>query len=149
MKRITKFNVRLIKESESEYNLDNERVTNPATAVELFNKVLDLDCRMQEVFAMITLDIKNQVTGIFEVTTGGLSSSIAHPREVFQRAILQGAASIIIAHNHPSGVPEPSADDIKITKKLVDAGDIIGIEVLDHVVIGDNVHTSMREKGYF
>jgi DNA repair protein RadC len=79
------------------------------------------------------------------VTSGGLSSSIVHPREVFQRAILQGAAAIILCHNHPSGSTEPSQDDIKVTNKLVQAGKIVGIEVLDHIIIGDSSFRSMKQ----
>lgn len=145
---ISKFDVRLVKEKDTKYDLHNEIIKNPNNAADLFDKVLEMQCRMQEVFAICTVDIKNQVTGIFEVTTGGLSSSIVHPREVFQRAILQGAAAIILCHNHPSGIPEPSRDDINITKKLINAGNIIGIDVLDHIIIGENRHLSMKEKGY-
>ena len=83
------------------------------------------------------------------MSTGSLNSSIVHPREIFKRAVLQNAASIIICHNHPSGDPTPSQEDINTTKRIYDAGKILGIELLDHVIIGDNKYTSLKEKGVF
>ena len=87
---------------------------------------------------MLVLDIKNNVRGAFEVSRGGLNASIVHPREIFKRALLLNAASIILAHNHPSGDTTPSREDINITKRLVEGGKILGIEVLDHIIVGDN-----------
>lgn len=101
----------------------------------------------QEVFGAVLLDTKNQVIATPKISKGGLSSSIVHPREVFKEAIRRSSAAIILYHNHPSGQPEPSQEDIKITNRLIEAGKLIGIEVLDHVVIGDNVYVSMKEKG--
>lgn len=100
----------------------------------------------QEVFKIVLLDIKNQVIAIPLISKGGLFSSIVHPREVFKEAIKHSSAAIVLAHNHPSGIPEPSRDDIKITKKLVDSGKIIGIDVLDHIIIGDGIFISLKEK---
>jgi len=101
----------------------------------------------QEVFKLVLLDIKNQVLALPVISKGGLSSSIVHPREVFKEAIKKSAAAVILVHNHPSGIPEPSKDDIKITRCLIDAGNIIGIDVLDHIIIGDGIYLSMKEKG--
>ena len=100
----------------------------------------------QEVFGLVLLDIKNQVISTPFISKGGLNSSIVHPREVFKEAIKRSSAAIILFHNHPSGVPTPSQDDIQITKRLIEAGEIIGINILDHIVIGDNVFCSMKEK---
>ena len=80
---------------------------------------------------------------------GSLNASIIHPREIFQVALEEGAAAVILLHNHPSGNPNPSDDDIAITKQLVKAGEILGIEVLDHIIIGNKRYFSFREKGYF
>ena len=99
---------------------------------------------LAEVFLLNT---KNQVLAIKTVSVGDLSSSIVHPREVFQDAVVISAASIIIAHNHPSGDPTPSAEDIAVTRRLMDAGEILGIELLDHVIIGDGVFVSLKERG--
>ncbi len=100
----------------------------------------------QEIFKVILLDVKSQVISIPQISKGGLTSSIVHPREVFKIAIKRSSAALILVHNHPSGIPEPSKRDIRITKRIIEAGDILGIEVLDHVVIGDGIVTSMKEK---
>ena len=101
----------------------------------------------QEVFKIILLDIKNQIITRKTISKGGLSSSIVHPREVFKEAIRHSSAAIILVHNHPSGIPEPSKDDIGITRRLIEAGRILGIDVLDHIIIGDGRFISMKEKG--
>ena len=101
----------------------------------------------QEHFQVILLNIKNQVLGIEQVFVGGLASSPVHPREVFKSAIRKSAAGIILVHNHPSGDPSPSREDVEVTKRLTEAGRLLGIEVLDHLVIGDNKYVSLREKG--
>lgn len=146
MTTIKKYSLRLKEEPES-YQLNQCVVNQPEDAAEVFCNILDLDKRPQETLAMITIDVKNQVTGIMEVSTGTLSSSAVHPRDVFQRAILQNAAGIIIAHNHPSGIPDASSQDIQLTQKLVQAGDIIGIDLLDHIIIGDkHNYISMQER---
>ncbi len=93
------------------------------------------------------LDAKNRILCIDRVSTGTLTSSIIHPREVFKTALLSSAASLLLIHNHPSGDLEPSRDDIAITEKLRGAGEMIGITVLDHVIIG-NGYVSLKEKGY-
>lgn len=104
MVNIQKYSLRIVKESGGRYDLDKV-IKNPKDAKNVFVEVLELDKRAEEVFAMVTLDIKNQVTGVFEVSIGSLSSSLVTPREVFKRAILQNAKAIILAHNHPSGIP--------------------------------------------
>ncbi len=100
----------------------------------------------REHFVVILLNRKNGIIGINTVSVGDLSSSIVHPREVFKPAIVAGAASIIVAHNHPSGDPAPSSDDINVTKRLKEAGDILGIGVLDHIIIGDGCYVSLKAK---
>jgi DNA repair protein RadC len=146
MVNIQKFSLRIVKESGGRYDID-KYVRNPFQARDLFVEVVELDRRAEEVFAIATLDVKNKVTGVFEVSTGTLTSSLVTPREVFKRAILQNAAGIVLAHNHPSGVSDASSDDISVTKKLQKAGKIMGINVLDHIIIGskDNF-ISMQEE---
>jgi DNA repair protein RadC len=102
----------------------------------------------KEKFLCALLDAKNRVFKEVPVSDGTLSSSPVHPREVFKYAIKESAASVLFVHNHPSGDPTPSVDDIDITKRLVDTGKIIGIHVLDHVVISDGRYSSIMEKGY-
>lgn len=107
----------------------------------------DLRYLKKEHFVCLFLNTKNQVIGEETLSIGSLNASIVHPREVFLAAIRRSSAAIICAHNHPSGDPTPSADDIEITRRLKEAGQIIGIEVLDHLIIGDGNFVSLKEKG--
>lgn len=104
--------------------------------------------KKKEVFFCALLDVKNRLRKDCRVSEGTLTSSIIHPREAFREAIKESAASVIFVHNHPSGDPEPSREDILITEKLESAGEIIGIRLLDHIIIGEGKYTSMLEKGY-
>ncbi|HZO89105.1 MAG TPA: DNA repair protein RadC [Chthonomonadaceae bacterium] len=101
----------------------------------------------KEHFKAILLDTKNQVLKIVTVSVGTLDSSLVHPREVYKDAILASAASLIVAHNHPSGDPTPSAEDKRVTQRLAEAGQIVGIDLLDHIIIGDNRWVSLKERG--
>ncbi|MCT2537953.1 DNA repair protein RadC [Aquibacillus koreensis] len=102
----------------------------------------------QEHFVVLFLNTKNQVIHRQTIFIGSLNASIVHPREIFREAVKRSAASIICAHNHPSGDPSPSQEDIHVTKRLLECGKMIGIEVLDHLVIGDHKFVSLKEKGY-
>lgn len=102
----------------------------------------------QEHFVCLYLNTKNQVLHKKTVFIGSLNASIVHPREVFKEALKRSAASIICLHNHPSGDPNPSTEDIEVTRRLAEAGKIIGIELLDHIIIGENKFVSLKEKGY-
>ncbi|GGH68657.1 UPF0758 protein YsxA [Compostibacillus humi] len=108
----------------------------------------DMRLLKQEHFVALFLNTKNQVIHRQTIFIGSLNASIVHPREVFREAIKRSAASIIVAHNHPSGDPTPSQEDIQVTKRLADTGKLIGIEVLDHLIIGDGKFVSLKEKGY-
>ncbi|GAA0456831.1 RadC family protein [Alkalibacillus silvisoli] len=108
----------------------------------------DLRGLKQEHFVALYLNTKNQIIHRQTIFIGSLNSSIVHPREVFKEAIKRSAASIICAHNHPSGDPSPSNEDIHVTRRLYESGKVIGIELLDHLVIGDQKYISMKEKGY-
>jgi len=102
--------------------------------------------KKKEHFLVLCLDTRNHVIGIRTVSIGSLDCSIVHPREVFKDAISSCAASVIFVHNHPSGDPTPSEDDIKLTRRLVEASEIIGIEVLDHIIVCDKEYLSMKAK---
>lgn len=102
----------------------------------------------QEHFVALFLDTKNQILHQQTIFIGSLNASIVHPREIFREAVKRSAASIICVHNHPSGDPTPSQEDIHVTERLVNAGEMIGIEVLDHLIIGDRKFVSLKEKGY-
>lgn len=101
----------------------------------------------REVFKTVMVNTKNQIIKQRNVSVGSLSASIVHPREVFSEALKIGCAAVIFVHNHPSGDPTPSVDDVDTTRRLVNAGDILGIKVLDHVIIGNGVYVSFKEKG--
>jgi len=101
----------------------------------------------KEHFMIVLLSTKNHVLAIPTISIGSLNASIVHPRELFHEAINHSAAAVILVHNHPSGDPTPSPEDIRLTKKLMDAGEILEIHVLDHVIIGDNKYVSLKELG--
>ena len=101
----------------------------------------------REEFIAVILDGRNRIVGFNLVSTGTLTASLVHPRELFKPAILANAAAIIIVHNHPSGDPEPSTEDRALTERLRQAGELLGIRVLDHVVIGDGRFRSFAEDG--
>lgn len=101
----------------------------------------------KEVFKCALLDTKNRIIRDEEVSAGSLSASIVHPRETFKAAIRESAAAVIFIHNHPSGDTRPSQEDILLTKRLVQAGEVLGIQVLDHIIIGDALHFSFRDNG--
>jgi DNA repair protein RadC len=148
MVNIQKFSLRVVKENGGRYDLD-KTINNPIAARNLFIEVAELDKRSEEVFVMATIDVRNKVTGLFEVSTGTLNSSLVTPREVFKRAILQNAAGIVLGHNHPSGNTDASSDDINITKKLVKSGKILGVNVVDHIIVGnEGDYSSMKEKNH-
>lgn len=107
----------------------------------------DLRYLQKEHFVCLFLNTKNHVVGQETLSMGSLNASIVHPREVFRAAIRRSSASIICVHNHPSGDPTPSPEDIEMTKRLVEAGNIVGIEVLDHLIIGDQKFISLKEQG--
>ncbi|WP_136078969.1 JAB domain-containing protein [Pontiella desulfatans] len=106
----------------------------------------ELKSAAQEAFVVIALNAKNRVIEKHLVSLGTVSSALVHPREVFRPLIQSGASYTILAHNHPSGSPSPSCEDLKITRQLIAAGEIMGIKVLDHIVIGDRA-VSLRETG--
>ena len=147
MKRINIFSVRQVKERCGSNDIDSTYIRCPKDAANIAQLVLDLNDLSVEKFGIITLTTKNQVAGIHVISVGTLNASLGHPREVFKAAILNNAASLICFDNHPSGDPTPSSEDITMTKRLVESGALLGIEVLDHVVTGDDGYISLKEKG--
>ncbi len=103
--------------------------------------------KKQEIFFIILLDNKNRIIKELTISAGSLTSSIVHPREVFNPAIKESAVSVIFVHNHPSGDPEPSKEDIQMTRRLLEVGDVVGIKVLDHIIIGNECFVSLKDKG--
>ena len=107
----------------------------------------EMSCLNQEILKLVVLNTKNKIIRVKDVFKGSLNTSIVHPREIYSEAIRCGGASIIICHNHPSGDSTPSKEDINITARIKECGKIIGIELLDHIIIGNNEYTSLKEKG--
>lgn len=105
-----------------------------------------LEHRPTEEFWVLLLDSKHRILGLAQVSVGSLSASLVHPREVFGPAVRMGAASVLCAHNHPSGDPEPSAEDLEVTRRLLESGRLLGIPLLDHIVLGDGSYLSLRER---
>lgn len=119
-------------------------ISKPECVAKLFME--EMRYLKKEFFKVLLLNTKNEIISIEETSVGNLNSSIVHPREVFAAAIKKSAASIILVHNHPSGNPNPSKVDIETTLRLVEAGKILGILVVDHLVIGDGTYVSLQEK---
>jgi DNA repair protein RadC len=122
------------------------RVEQPVHAYQLLKDQLQHEKR--EHFMIIMLDVKGYVINFDTISIGTLSRSLIHPREVFYPAIRHKAATVVLAHNHPSGDPTPSQEDIEVTEKLVSVGSLLGIPVKDHIIIGENTFVSMRQKGF-
>lgn len=148
MQRINYYSIKQVKEKGGLYELENYRISSPEDGYKAINTILALHEESAERFGILTLNTKNKIVGIHILFIGSLNCSIVHPREVFQAALLNNARSIIAFHNHPSGDPTPSREDIEVTKRLVEAGRIMGIEVLDHVIVGDGKYVSLQEKGH-
>ncbi|MGV3135969.1 JAB domain-containing protein [Brevibacillus agri] len=144
-KRVNIVSVKMVRESSLLY--PQRRIRMAKDAVGLFQKFLEETDREQ--FFLLCLSTKNEPVAIHTVSVGSLDASIVHPREVFKAAVLANAASVIVAHNHPSGDPTPSREDIEVTRRLQEAGELLGIPVLDHIVVGmEGSFCSLKEKGY-
>ena len=136
----------LVKEKAGRYELPR-KIGSPEDAYRAVTTITNVQEEAQEVFGILILNTKNKIVAVHEVSRGILNSSMVHPREVFKPAVLHNAAAIICFHNHPSGDTEPSKADIETTNRLVKAGKIMGIEIFDHLVIGDDRYVSLRERG--
>lgn len=127
--------IKVVKESNATYNIPRQ-VLGTRDCFYAIEEIFKLSEEAQEVFVAIYLDMKNKILSAQEISRGTLASSLVSPREVYKGAILSNAASVIVAHNHPSEDAEPSPEDLKVTRRLVKAGRIIDIRLLDHIVIG-------------
>lgn len=143
--RLVKYKLEMVKEASCNYGGKEYSIKNPWDIYKALLDVYRLDKQAEEVFYCICLDTKCKIIGIHEVSRGTLSSSLVNPREVFKRALLNNAGKIILAHNHPSGSPDYSKCDKDVTKRLINAGEILDVEVLDHVIVGDGTYFSFKE----
>lgn len=147
MKRVTKYDVRLVKESSSLYDYDEKKLTNPQAVADLLNEIFDMENLCDEHFVMLALNSKLRVVGAFDVHTGTINSSMVSMRSLFSRAMLCNANSIIVAHNHPSGVIKPSGEDDSVTRRIKEAGELLDIKLLDHLIIGEDCYYSYNNHG--
>lgn len=155
MARMTKYktklteNKRVVLEKEVSMNYPNLSyiIRSPEDVVTIGKEFMRIHEEPEEYMYMICMNTKNRVIGVFEISHGNVNSSIVGVREIFQKALLANAVSIILMHNHPSGDPSPSREDIEVTRRIVEGGKILGIQVLDHIVVGDT-YASLKEKGH-
>ncbi len=143
-KRINFYTLKMVKEDSELYEVPV--IKSPTEVYQAAKQLLALHEEPEEHFCILCLNAKNKIVGVHTISIGSLNASIVHPREVFKAAMLNNASGIICLHNHPSGDPEPSREDIETTRRLVEAGEIMGIKVLDHVIIGEQSYLSMKEK---
>ncbi len=145
-KRVQMVSLRMVKERSALY--EGRNISSPQDAIRLVNDFIEgIEFLDKEVFVGIYLNTKNEPTAFEKISTGSLNATIVHPREVFKTAILTNSNSMIFLHNHPSGDPTPSLEDKNITERLKEAGELLGIRVLDHIVIGNGKHYSFKEEG--
>lgn len=143
-KRIDIVSIKMVKDGSIMYG--DRKINSPDQVVKIANDFIDIENSDREMFIAIYLNTKNEPVAIHAVSQGSLNASIVHPREVMKGAILSNSNSMIFVHNHPSGNPSPSKEDENITDKLIEAGELMGIKVLDHVIVGEEYY-SFKEKG--
>lgn len=129
----------------SSFRLEARAISSPKDVAD--HLMEEMRYYQKEYFKAILLNTKNQIISTEIISIGSLNSSIVHPREIFSTAVKKVSAAVILVHNHPSGDPTPSREDIEVTKRIVQAGEIIGINVLDHLIIGEGRYYSFRESG--
>ncbi len=143
--------LRAARETARRFRVHEERssrlyLTGPDDVADLFMaEMAGLD---REHFRAVLLNTKNRILGVRTISIGSLNASVVHAREVFKAAVAESAQAIVLIHNHPSGLPEPSAEDILVTERLCEAGRILGIEVLDHIIVGSHGYVSLKEQGH-
>ena len=138
----------LVKEKAVNYKTDNsENICSPVYAVEMMNSIASLNVMAEEYCYMLALNNRTKLLGVFFISKGCVNQTLVNPREVFLRALLVGASLIVLCHNHPSGDAKPSKMDISVTQKLKEVGELIGLPIADHIIIGGNDYFSFSDKG--
>ena len=143
--RFTKYRIELIKESSTNYGGQDIKLNNAYQFYKAMCDIYHLDRQTEEVLYVVCVDTKLKVIGVHEVSRGTIDSSLVNQRELFKRVLLNNAAKIFITHNHPSGSTTPSSADHLVTNKIKKAGELLDIEVLDHIIIGNNEYYSFKE----
>lgn len=154
--RVTKYKTKLTEDKkvklEKEVTVNcptvDRKITGPASVDRLARDFLHIHEESEEYAYLLCLNTKNMLTAVLEIGHGNVNSTVIGVRETFQKALLANAVSIILIHNHPSGDTTPSPEDIKFTERMVEAGRLINIEVLDHMIIGDRWYYSLKEHGH-
>lgn len=141
-----KYDVRLVQEKSGLYDLD-KKITSSTQAADICRQLYDMHNLSYEKMVILTLDTQLQVVGCFEVARGTIDESAIYPREIATRALLTNAKAVILAHNHPSGTPKPSAADINMTKKVKDVLTMLNIDLLDHIIVAHEKTYSMADHG--
>lgn len=136
----------LVKEKAVNYQADSKQLNSPDAIAEMMKSVFYMNERAEEYVYMLALDTRRKPIGVFEISHGTVNMSMINPREVFVRALLVGAVSIVLIHNHPSGDTTASREDINATKRLSECGKLLGVTLLDHIVIGHD-YTSLKANG--
>lgn len=126
----------------------DRKMNSPEKVLALAKYFLRLHEQSEEYLYMVCMNVKLEMTSVFELSHGNVNSSIVSVREMFQKALLANAVNIILMHNHPSGDSSPSREDVEVTKRAVEAGQLLGVQVLDHIIVGRPGYSSLKEKGY-
>lgn len=145
--KIQNVRLKLVRENIGEYRVNEFTIESPKTVVKVIEDSLQLREEPQEHFVVMFLDNKNKVIGLDTISIGTVNATLVSPREIFIKALMINSVSIILCHNHPSGNSTPSKEDEDVTKRVVEAGKIIGVGVLDHIIIGQYNHYSFKEYG--
>jgi DNA repair protein RadC len=149
---LTDINIYTLKQVRSKrrrYDFEGQRITSPLVCYTTLESILDLQGEPVEKFGIIALNVKKEINGIHIIGSGIVNRVTIEPREVFMAALMNNASAIIAFHNHTSGDPSPSPDDIMLTQRLRKAGDILGITVIDHLITGDGKYISLRKEKLF
>jgi DNA repair protein RadC len=141
------YTLKQIRTQRRRYDLEDYPITSPLTCYKILQLLLDLKSEPVEKFGIISLNTKNKITGIHIIGIGTIDRLYIEPRDVFMAAMMNNAKSIIAFHNHPSGDPVPSLDDMFLTRRLKEAGQIMCIELLDHIITGEGRYVSFKERG--
>lgn len=145
--RITTYKAKLCQDNlnilvkEKAINYKQKKLDSPNSVVDMMNSLFDMKHLAEEHVYMMANDTKNKVIGVFELSHGSVKAAIISPREIYIRALLCGCVNIILCHNHPSGITTPSKEDIYVTKRIKDAGELIGIRLNDHIIIGEDYYS--------
>ena len=134
----------LVKEKSSNYGI--ESLTSPELIAQMMREVFQIHRNTEEYLYEICFTTKMKPIGVFEISHGAIDMAIANPREIFQKALMCGASNIVIVHNHPSGVCEPSKEDVKVSQRVKEVGELIGIKLMDSIIIGDKSLYSFADK---